>query len=177
MPGLNAEGTLHHAYVAERVGEHLAVSAGRIAVRMDALRHTHERVRAALQDSDSLMELPDGADLDEEIETGAAMAEHAHREANAIADVARRLAAFARLPSGDAEREMVDVNACVGDVVAATEAERAARVSQRLEISRRFSARRPSPPAARAGDRERGACGGGARGACGDDQDRHCGAR
>ena len=131
-PGLSAEGAMHHAYVAERVGEHLAGGARRITVRMDALRHTHARVRAALQDSDFLMELPDGADLDEEIEAGAAIAENVRREANAIANVSRRLAAFARLPNGDAERDMVDVNACIGDVVAATGAERAVRVHQRL---------------------------------------------
>ena len=141
-PGLGAERAMHYGYLAGRAGETLAAAAGRVAVRMDALRETHERVRAALAGSDLMMELPDGADVDEDIEAGAAIAGHVRREVNAMADIARRLASFSALPNGDVERDMVDVNACIAEVVATTGAERAARVAQRLgDIPEIFASR------------------------------------
>ena len=129
---LDAESAMRSGYLAEQVGENLAATAERVTMRMEALRHTHERIRTAIQGSDLMLELPDGADLDEEIDAGAAVVGHVRREVNAIADLSRRLAACARLPNGDAERDMVDVNACIAEVVAATGAEHAARVAQRL---------------------------------------------
>ena len=141
-PGLGAERAMHYGYLAGRAGETLAAAAGRVAVRMDALRETHERIRAALAGSDLMMELPDGADVDEDIEAGAAIAGHVRREVNAMADIARRLASFSALPNGDVERDMVDVNACIAEVVATTGAERAARVAQRLgDIPEIFASR------------------------------------
>ena len=131
-PELDAESAMRMGFMAERVGEHLAAAAGRAAVRMEALGQTQERLRAALAGSDLMMELPDGADLDEELAAGAALVGHARREVNAIADIARRLESFAGLPNGEAERDMVDVNACIAEVLAATGAQRAARVATRL---------------------------------------------
>jgi len=129
---LSAETALRQGYLAEQVGERLAGAAARIAERMDALGHTHRRVRSALASSELMVELPEGADLDEEVEAGAAIVGHVRREANAIADLARRLAALSGLPNGEAERDMVDVNACVEEVLDAMSAERAARVARRL---------------------------------------------
>ena len=129
---LDAENAMRHGYLAGRVGENLAGAAGRVAARMEALRDTHERIRAALARSDIMMELPDGADIEEEIDAGAAITTHAQREANVIADLGKRLASFTGLPNGDGERDMVDVNACIAEVVAVIGAERAARISQRL---------------------------------------------
>ena len=129
---LSAETALRQGYLAEQVGERLAGAAARIAARMDALGRTHRRVRSALAASDLMVELPEGADLDEEVEAGAAIAGHVRREANAIADLARRLAALSGLPNGEAERDMVDVNACIEEVLDAMSAERAARVARRL---------------------------------------------
>ena len=129
---LSAETALRQGYLAEQVGVHLATVAGRIAARAGALGQTHRRVRSALGASDLLVELPEGADLDEEVETGAAIAAQMGREANAIADLSARLAALSGLPNGEAERDMVDVNACVEEVLAAMRAERGARIAKRL---------------------------------------------
>ena len=129
---LSAEAALRQGYLAEQVGVHLATVAGRIAARAGALGHTHRRVRSALGASDLLVELPEGADLDEEVEAGAALAAQMGREANAIADLSARLAALSGLPNGEAERDMVDVNACVEEVLEAMRAERGARIAKRL---------------------------------------------
>ena len=129
---LSAEAALRQGYLAEQVGVHLATVAGRIAARAGALGQTHRRVRTALGASDLLVELPEGADLDEEVETGAAIAAQMGREANAIADLSARLAALSGLPNGEAERDMVDVNACVEEVLEAMRAERGARIAKRL---------------------------------------------
>ena len=129
---LGAETALRQGYLAEQVGVHLATVAGRIAARAGALGHTHRRVRSALGASDLLVELPEGADLDEEVEAGAALAAQMGREANAIADLSARLAALSGLPNGEAERDMVDVNACVEEVLEAMRAERGARIAKRL---------------------------------------------
>ena len=139
---LSAESAMHYAYLAQAVGENLSTSARRIATRIDALRNGQERLRAALAGSDLIMELADGADVDEELEAGAAIAAHARREVNAIADIAGRLSKFASLPNGDAERDMVDVNACIGEVVAAAGAGAGAQLSQRLgDIPEVFASR------------------------------------
>ena len=129
---LSAEAALRQGYLAEQVGVHLATVAGRIAARAGALGQTHRRVRSALGASDLLVELPEGADLDEEVEAGAALAAQMGREANAIADLSARLAALSGLPNGEAERDMVDVNACIEEVLEAMRAERGARIAKRL---------------------------------------------
>ena len=130
--GLSAETAMLYGYLAERVGDNVAAAAERVAARVDYLRQTHQRIHAALQGSEVIVELANGTDLDEEIEAGSAIANHVRREVNGIADLARRLASFSGLPNGDVDRDMVDVNACIEEVVAATGAEDAAAVSKRL---------------------------------------------
>ena len=130
--GLSAETAMLYEYLAERIGDNVAASAERVAARIDYLSQTHRKIHAALQGSEVMVELPDGTDLDEEIEAGSAIANHVRREVNGIADLARRLASFSGLPNGDVDRDMVDVNACIEEVVSATRAERAAAVSKRL---------------------------------------------
>ena len=130
--GLSAETAMLYGYLAERVGDNVAAAAERIAARMEHLRQTHQKIHAALQNGEAMLELPDGTDLDEEIETGSAVANHVRREVNGIADLARRLGSLSGLPNGDGERDMVDVNSCIDEVIAATKADRAATVSKRL---------------------------------------------
>ena len=130
--GLSAETAMLYGYLAERVGDNVAAAAERVAARVDYLRQTHQRIHAALQGSEVMVELANGTDLDEEIEAGSAIANHVRREVNGIADLARRLASFSGLPNGDVDRDMVDVNACIEEVVSATRAEGAASVSKRL---------------------------------------------
>ena len=130
--GLNAEAAMLYRYFSERVGRQLATTAERVGTRVDDLHRTHRRIHAALQDSEAMVELPGDTDLDEEIEAGLAAADHMRREVNGMAYLARRLASFSGLPNGGAHREMIDVNACIGEVVAAIGAEDAAEVTKRL---------------------------------------------
>ena len=131
-PELSAESAMLYGYFAERIGDNLAASAVRIAERINALHRIHEMVHGALQSSDVMVELPGGADLDEEIEASAAIATQMRREVNGIANLGKRLAAFSGLPNGDAGHVMVDVNACIGEVVAVIGANRAAEITERL---------------------------------------------
>ena len=130
--GMSAESAMLYRFRSERVGDNLAATAERLATRMDYLRRTHQKIREALRDSDLIVELPDGTDLDTEIDASLAIADHARREVNGIADLAGRLASYAGLPNGDSDRDMVDINACIEEVVAGTRADVAATVSKRL---------------------------------------------
>ena len=140
--GLNAEAAMLYRYFSERVGEKVATAAERIAGRVEILHRTQQTVHAALQGSEVMLELPDGTDLDEEVEAGLAVAGHMRREINGIANLGKRLASFSSLPNGDAHRDMVDVNACIDEVVAATGAEDAAEITTRLgDIPEIFASR------------------------------------
>ena len=130
--GMSAEAAMLYRYRSERAGDNIAAAADRITARVDYLRQTQQKIQRALQGSPFLPELPDGADLDEELEASATIAAHVRREINGVADLAKRLASFSTLPNGDADRDMVDVNACVEQVVAATGAEDTAAVTTHL---------------------------------------------
>ena len=129
---LSAEAALRYRYHCERVGESISAAAKRLGARTDALHHGQQSLQRTLGGIEFLPELPDGGDVDEQVEANAAAAAHMRREVNIIADLARRLAVFAKLPNGAAGRDMVDVNACVEEVIAATGAKDAAEVSLRL---------------------------------------------
>ena len=129
---LSAESAMLYGFLAERVGDSLVTTAKKVSSRMDYLRQAQHKIHHALHNSEFLPDLPDGGDLDEELEASSTIAAHAHREINGIADLAKRLASFSSLPNGDAERDMVNVNACIDEVVAATGADKAAAVSKRL---------------------------------------------
>ena len=130
--GMSAEVAMSYRFRSERVGDNITAAADRIAARVDYLRQSQQRIQRALQGSEILPELPDGADLDDEIEANATIAAHVRREVNGIADLAKRLASFSSLPNGDTDRDMVDVNACIEEVVAATGAESSAAITKRL---------------------------------------------
>ena len=132
-PAMSVEHALLHGFLARCVADNLAASAGRIATRMDYLHQTQSRIQQALQDNDALLPaLADGADLDEEVEAAGAIAAGVRREMNAIADLARRLAASAAMPNGTLDRDMVNLNACVEEALHATRAEESATVARRL---------------------------------------------
>ena len=126
------ESEVMQAFLADCIAESLASSTSRIASGMDRLRQSQNRVRDVLADSDAMLDLDDGADLDEELEAASAVALGVVREANAIADVAKRLGSFSHLPNGRADQGMIDVNACVGEAIAAAGAEGAATVATKL---------------------------------------------
>ena len=129
---LTAEAAMLYRFFSERTGRNLATTAERVGARVDDLHRIHRRIHAALQSSEVIEELPGGTDLEEEIEAGLAAAGHMRRELNGITHLARRLASFSGLPNGDAHRDMVDVNACIDEVVAAIGAQDAAEVTKRL---------------------------------------------
>ena len=131
-PGHETDAAVLQGFLAECVAEHLAASTARIETGMDRLRQNQARIRGVLQDTDVLPELHDGADLDVEMDSAAAVEMSVRREANAIADVAKRLASFSSLANGEADRAMVDVNTCVDEVLAATGAHDLATVATRL---------------------------------------------
>ena len=132
-PETSVDDALRQGFLARCVADSLAASANRIATRMDYLHQTQSRIQQALQDHDALLPaLADGADLDEEIEAAGAIAAGVRREMNAIADLARRLAASTAMPNGALERGMVDLNACVKEALEATRAEESATVAKRL---------------------------------------------
>ena len=127
-----AEAAMMQGFLTECVAESLVSSTSRITAGMERLRLAQNRLRTALRDSDVLLEPEDGADLDEEMEAASAVSLSVRREANAIADVAKRLAAFSSLPNGETEHGLVDVNACIEEAIAATGAESAATVARKL---------------------------------------------
>ena len=128
----DAEAAMMQRFLTECVAESLVSSTSRIADGMERLRLAQNRLRTALRDSDVLLELDDGADLDEEMEAASAVSLSVRREANTIADVANRLASFSNLPDGEADHGMVDVNACIEEAIEATGAESAATVARKL---------------------------------------------
>ena len=126
------ESAMLGAFLIECTARNLAVSAERVGAGMDRLRQAQDRLRSAFRESDFLLEAPDGADPEDQMETAAAAASGIHREVNRIADVARRLASFEGLPNGRAVHALVDVNACIEEAIAATGAEDAATVAVKL---------------------------------------------
>ena len=126
------EAAMLRGFLAECVADSLASSTTRIAAGIDRLRLAQSRLRNAVQNSDVLLELEDGADLDEEMEAASAVSLSVRREANAIADVAKRLAAFSTMPNGETDHGMIDVNACLEEAIAATGAESTATVARKL---------------------------------------------
>ena len=129
---ISAETATMYRFIAERAGESITAFASRVAARIDRLGRTHEAISRALQSSDVTVELPDGADLDAELEAGSAVVVRARRELGGITTIARRLGAFPGPEDGEAARAMVDVNACVEEAIAATGAGRAAEVVKGL---------------------------------------------
>ena len=126
------ESAMLGAFLIECTARNLAVSAERVGAGMDRLRQAQDRLRSVFRESDFLLEAPDGADPEDEMEAAAAAASGIHREVNRIADVARRLASFEGLPNGRADHALVDINACIEEAIAATGAEDAATVAVKL---------------------------------------------
>lgn len=124
--------TVQQGFLADCVATSLTASTARIATGIDRLRMIQNRIRGALQDNDALLEMYDGADLEEEMEAATAVAASVRREANAIADVAKRLASSSGTSDRDGSHDMIDVNACIDEVLEITGAESAATIAKRL---------------------------------------------
>ena len=130
--GTNAESAILHGFLIEFVAGNLAASASRIATCMDHLRQSQDRIRGVLHNGDAGLESSDGAGLDEELEAAAAAASRVRRDVNALADLAKRLTSLSKASNGRADYGMVDVNACIDEVVDAAETDGAATVAKNL---------------------------------------------
>ena len=132
---LNAESAMLYGFFAKRAGDTLTAASERVATRVDSLHRAQLKIQRAMQSSEFnefMVELPDGVDLDEEVEAIAATVQLMRREVSGIAGLAKRLASFSALPNGDAGRNLINVNTCIDEVIAATGADRAAQVTKQL---------------------------------------------
>ena len=130
--GTHAESAMLHGFLIEFVAGNLAASASRITTCMDHLRQSQDRIRGVLHNGDAGLESSDGAGLDEELEAAAAAASRVRRDVNALADLAKRLTSLSKASNGRADYGMVDVNACIDEVVDAAETDGAATVAKNL---------------------------------------------
>ncbi len=136
------ESALLHGFVVKCAAGIMASSADEIAGRMDYLRRTQNRIQDALRDSDGMAELPDGTDVDEEIETISAIALSVRQRMNGIADLATRLESFSNGLVNGVDRGMIDLNACVDSVIEAVGAANGATVVKNLgDIPEIFASR------------------------------------
>ena len=119
-------------FVVKSAAGTLAATADQIGARMDYLRQTRQHLQNALDNSDSLAELPDGIDLDEEMAALADISASVRQEAAGIAGLARRLESVAGLPNSEVRRSMTDVNACVEEAIEACGPKAAQVIAKRL---------------------------------------------
>ena len=119
-------------FVVKSAAGTLAATADQIGARMDYLRQTRQHLQNALDNSDSLAELPDGIDLDEEMAALADISASVRQEAAGIAGLAKRLESVAGLPNSEVRRSMTDVNACVEEAIEACGPKAAQVIAKRL---------------------------------------------
>ena len=138
----SAESVLMQGFVVKCAAGIMAASADEIAGRMDYLRQTQNRIQDAFRNSDDIAETSDGADVDEEIETISAIALSVRQRMNGIADLAKRLESFSNGPANGVDRGMIDLNACVEDVIETAEAANRATIVKNLgDIPEIFASR------------------------------------
>lgn len=115
----SAKVLMAHRITAECVAARLAESARGISSTLETLRDVHEDVRAGAR--------ANGTDPAHALAQGESIVDEARRQATEIADTAERLASFSRGRS-DVSYALVDINECVMDVIASTDAEAVASV-------------------------------------------------
>ena len=108
----SAKVLMAHRITAECVAARLAESARGISSTLETLRDVHEE---------------NGTDPAHALAQGESIVDEAHRQASEIADTAERLGSFSRGGS-DVSYALVDINDCVTDVIASTDAKAAASV-------------------------------------------------
>ena len=119
-------------FVVKSAAGTLASAADQITARMDYLRQTRQHLQNALDNSDTLADLPDGIDLDEEMAALTDISASIRQEAAGIAGLAKRLDSVAGLPNSEVRRSMTDVNACIEEAVEACGPKAAQVISKRL---------------------------------------------
>ena len=111
------DAVLQNGFVVKCVAGILASSAEEISDRMEFLRKTHERIRDALNNGEPIAGSSVGADLGEDVDAISAIASSVRQKVNGIADLAKRLESFSDTPAGHADRDMIDINACIENVI------------------------------------------------------------
>ena len=119
-------------FVVKSAARTLAASADQIETRMDFLRQTRQHLQNALDNSDTVSDLHDGIDLDEEMSALSDISASVRQEANGVADLAKRLDAVSMLPNSEVRRDMTDINACVDEAIEACGPGAAAMIEKRL---------------------------------------------
>ena len=119
-------------FVVKSAAGTLSAAADQITARMDYLRQTRQHLQNALDNSDTLVDLPDGIDLDEEMAALADISASIRQEAAGIASLAKRLETVAALPNSEVRRSMTDVNACIEEAIEACGSPAAKVISKRL---------------------------------------------
>ena len=120
-------------FVVKSAARTLAASADQIEARMDFLRQTRQHLQTAIDNSDTVSDLHDGIDLDEEMSALADISASVRQEATGIADLARRLDSASMLPNSEVSRSMTDINACVEEAIEACGPDAGAMIEKRLE--------------------------------------------
>ena len=120
-------------FVVKSAARTLAASADQIEARMDFLRQTRQHLQTAIDNSDTVSELHEGIDLDEEMSALADISASVRQEATGIADLARRLDTASMLPNSEVSRSMTDINACVEEAIEACGPDAGAMIEKRLE--------------------------------------------
>ncbi len=113
----NAKLLMSHKILSDFVGQHLAVTADEIATGMESLSEANDKVQESQSDAER-------ADV---VAAANAIVGNVRAQATEIAEVAERLSAFSKR-QGEVSYSLLDVNDCIDEVVAATQAENVATV-------------------------------------------------
>ena len=106
-------------FIVKCAADTLTASAGQITDRMDYLRQTRHHLQNALENSDTVPELHEETDVDEEIAALTAIANSVRQEASGISDLAKLLDSVSKMPRSDIARSMTDINSCIDEAVQA----------------------------------------------------------
>ncbi len=113
----NAKLLMSHKILSDFVGQHLAVTADEIATGMESLSEANDKVQESQSDAER-------ADV---VAAANAIVGNVRAQATEIAEVAERLSAFSKR-QGEVSYSLLDLNDCIDEVVAATQAENVATV-------------------------------------------------
>ena len=115
----NAKLLMSHKILSEVVGQRLAATADEIATGMESLSESNDKVQECQSDVER-------ADV---VAAANAIVASVRAQATEIAEVAERLSALSQR-QGEASYSLIDVNDCIEEVVAATQAEDIAAVEK-----------------------------------------------
>ena len=135
-PPTSAEADLEKAtingFVVKCAAGSLAASADQIDARMDYLGQTRQHLQNALDNGDTVAEVHDGIDLNEEMAALSAISSSVRQEAKGISDLARRLESVSAMPRNHVNRSMTDINACIEEAIEECGSEANGLITKRL---------------------------------------------